>query len=694
MKLALILGAAGEKTKPRLQNIKDNLKIDCYKSIPTFIDNCMKREFIYDRVLVLSTMLDPNNLADLHKYWDEYSRDTVIVVVCRRGTDEDLASDVLNTFVTSQVAVMLLEKTTVQLMAEGISLSTQELTKKYGISDFLSIETDEGVSFQAEEKEEQEEQKIVQQEEKPKEERKEKKSLLGALFGSGRKKKGNKMPDMQATVTTPQVSAVEETSNVVSFKVDDNSGNTVENVGDEEVQESDTMTSIGDTDFGVKEDITEGVDENVGDDEVQESDTMMGIEGTDFDSSEDVSGGSKEVQESDTMMDIGDVDFDSSEDFDISESSESSDMIGSINTSEDEDIADNDNEDDTSSDISDLVEGMEDDSAEQSVVEEKQDVNHNRGTAVTVEEVDEEDFGSISIPTLSEDREKPKFNYQNKEVVDEDEFIGVGAEESKYRKATEAPKVITKEVIKEVVTGGSSSTLNSILCGRGHKTVVVTGDRGSGVTLTAFNLAKKFSEKVPVLYVDFDTDRHGLLSYIDYNTYLSYDMEEGVMKGISACGSVKAFEHSVCRYDNNLDILTTDYAYDVTDEQIERCQSVIAEIETDYNLVVVDCPNDKLPLIEELLVGGSVVVCTEATKRGIMNMLCNMESINLKQKIKRGISNRGTLVFTKIKTGVKPTDVLSYGSSIFESDGCDWLAMKYDVFNGKFTKSLFSKILE
>ena len=55
MKLALVFGLQqGNALKPRLQGIKDNLNIDCFDSVPLFIDTALKRNSIYDRILVLN----------------------------------------------------------------------------------------------------------------------------------------------------------------------------------------------------------------------------------------------------------------------------------------------------------------------------------------------------------------------------------------------------------------------------------------------------------------------------------------------------------------------------------------------------------------------------------------------------------------------------------------------------------------
>ena len=170
---------------------------------------------------------------------------------------------------------------------------------------------------------------------------------------------------------------------------------------------------------------------------------------------------------------------------------------------------------------------------------------------------------------------------------------------------------------------GGSSALNSIYSGRLHKTIIVTGDRGSGATVTAFSLAKEFAKKVNVLYVDFDIERHGLLSYIDYEFFRTFD--ESMTDGIKRCRESSIFMNCIIRYDTNIDIITSDYSCDATDDDIQLTHNVVAENVMNYGVVIVDCPISKLHLIQDLIFIGTTIVCMESSKRGVMNMLCGLE---------------------------------------------------------------------
>ena len=137
MKLALVLGdKQGSVVKPRLQGIKDNLNIDCFDNIPSFIDMAIKRNAIYDRILVLSTKINTATLKDLNNYWSATSKDTEIVLLCKSGVDEDKARNFLDTFMTPVACVMLVDSTPVSIIAEGVLRPVADLNNDYGISIF------------------------------------------------------------------------------------------------------------------------------------------------------------------------------------------------------------------------------------------------------------------------------------------------------------------------------------------------------------------------------------------------------------------------------------------------------------------------------------------------------------------------------------------------------------------------------
>lgn len=626
MKLALVFGRKkGEDVKKRLMAMKDNLDIECFENIPQFIDVSIKRSFIFDRILVLSDLVNSKNLMeDLYTYWGDTSKDTNIVVVCKK-TQSDLATAFLSLFKTPVVAACLVDNVTLKLIAETVLLPTAQITDKYGIKDFLDVTVDDDVVIFDEPVPAQEAvQKPVEKPQQAVQEavpvKKKKKGLFSGLFGGKKKDKQQEVqaqPQSQAEVEQEQ-DTMQEQDNSEDLNTDfgfDDTPQTVEGFDDSNEFEEDDFS------MGVSSDITQEpemdtVEEPIFEEPYQEETEKSNANEHQL-SGDEIDDGLEEYVEPEAMFPV--------------------------------------EADEVDEDFGDLSAGFTD-----------QDMQSGSGSgAVQVSGVEDEDLGSIDVASAEE----------------------------QYRKENEQPKVVTKEVVREVVRGGgSSNAFKAVMSGRSKKTIIVTGDRGSGVTSTCLKLAEAFAKKVQVLYVDCDSINHGLLSYIDYDTFRTY--EQIHMSGLKLCRDGHAFRNCTINYATNLDIISTDYSCDVSEEELTVSQGVIAEEALEYGVVIVDCPVSRLHCISDLILTGVTVVCTEDTKRGFMNMLCQLESSTLPLRYKRSMVSKGTMLLTKRSKKMDSKKLVKHIQDIFESDGADWLQMKMREFDGNFNEKLISEILE
>lgn len=708
MKLALVLGTSqGQAVKPRLQGVKDNLDIDIYDNIPKFIDLALKKNTKYDRILVLSTMFKTNTiLEDLYNYWSSTSKETQIVVLCRKGKDENIANTFLQVFKTTVVAVMFVDKTTVQVLSEAAILPPIKITDKYGIKDYLNVETDEAIY---------EEPEPEVKEVKP-EPQKKKGGFLSGLFGG---KKAEPQKPVQPAQPQPEEQSSED-ANYDEYQDDNYQEEYQDDYQDDNYQEDyqenyqedyqgdnyqeDYQEDTYQEDNYIEEDntsdaYTDNIASEVQDDEFNYNENEGSVE-TDF---------SENIHDEAQILTADLNPFNNKQVVKPAEQQESVSEFVENNLSE---VDENSN--------------INQPTVEDIPIQPKKKQTPNRPTSsLAVEEVDE-DFSSFSmgssadfsedtsdldnafIPeTVDEDFGTQTFrDNQNRgqrpqrpqQVSDVDEDLGdlsVANEEEAYRKANEQPKVVIKEVVREVekpVLGGGGNTLRGVLGGRLHKTIIVTGDRGTGVTTTALMLAKEFAKKVRVLYFDCDVDNHGLLSYIDYNTFRDYERIH--MQGVKLCRKNDAFLNCVISYDTNLDILTTDYSCDVTEEELEVTQGVVAENADRYGVVIVDCPVSKLHCIQDLVLIGNGIICVDESKRGFMNMLCQFESSPLAIRYKRTLATKGTMFVTKVNKNTNLDKLIKYIKSLFSSDGADWLSMPTVEFNGKLNDKIINDVLE
>ena len=630
MKLALVLCMTqGKKIVQRLKGIKDNLNIDVFDNIPEFIDSSLKRNSIYDRILVLSSKITDVTLKDLHNYWGSVSKETNVVLLCKEGVDESKAQDFLSLFKTPVVAAMLVSTSTVQIIAEAVLRPTAELNNDYGIKNFLSVEVDEdsyvtpeSVEKKQEDNKPTEGNKVANNnsnksnKDKPKQE---KRSLLTSLFG----KKKKKLTGVEAPSSNIEKESQENDLDFQDINLDDESGS-LTNEATDDYDEEDFV--YNDDDFG--------------------NDTYSNMQSAE--------------------EELSDIDYEQEEE----------NTIPSENSNID-------------SDNSSFLANEEFDGALEEV---PQGENDFEPEAYSVDE----DF---SDEGFSEDYENEEVHYRMGDTTVEDESfedLGIGSDEDNYRKSTEAPKVVTQTVVKEVIrnvyTGSKYVALSGVLSGRLKKIVIVTGDRGSGVTSTALNIAKTISKKVDVLYFDCDVENHGLLSYIDYGNFKNY--ENTHMNGVKLCKSSQAFDKCVISWDSNLYLLTSDYSCDTTLEELKRASEVVAERADDFGVVVVDCPVDKLDYVTDLILTGQSVICVDGTKRGFMNMLCQFERSELPLRYKRTLVSRGTILATKCSRNLDLKKLVSYIKAIYEPDGVNWLAPVTVEFNGKLSDKLLNNILE
>ena len=220
---------------------------------------------------------------------------------------------------------------------------------------------------------------------------------------------------------------------------------------------------------------------------------------------------------------------------------------------------------------------------------------------------------------------------------------------------------------------GDKSFIEEINSGN-YKIVLVTGSRGSGVTSLAMDIAASFAKHTRVLYFDCDIKYHGLLSYIDYDEFCNYGSQ--VHNGIKLCRTERALQDCVIRYSDNLDILTTDYSCEVSNKELENTAGVVSETLGMYQVIVVDTPIEYLHLMEELIHNANVVFTVESSRRGILNLVTDINALTLGTRLLRRVYNKGTLVYTKASKNTNISKLVSAVKDFVVFDDFDWLDME------------------
>ena len=652
MKLALVLGdKQGSVVKPRLQGIKDNLNIDCFDNIPSFIDMAIKRNAIYDRILVLSTKINTATLKDLNNYWSATSKDTEIVLLCKAGVDEDKARNFLDTFMTPVACAMLVDSTPVSIIAEGVLRPVAELNNDYGIKDFLDMEVDDDAYIPEEPKIEdsstiiqqqpqaqvQQPQQQAQQTKKPEK----KKGFFSSIFGSRKQTQPQQITQPQPIQPVAQ---------------------------NEPVQNSNyTDTTVNQPDYNQPENLEQNLNtQGFDDSSYRDYEDNQSIVEDDFSDFQDNSASeSTPIPEESQHNDISSDDISRQE---FEEAPKKPELNPTTQSS----------------------------LGSHSFEPEFEEVTPVKNDFEPEQIEIDDDFGTEDLD-YDQSQDEVHYSISSPSEIDEDvSDMGVALDEEQYRQQTEQPKVIkqviTKEVIRNVNTGNKLVALNGVYQGRLKKVVIVTGDRGTGVTSTALNIAKTLAKKVDVLYFDCDINNHGLLNYIDYANFKNY--EQVHMNGVKMCKSTQVFSNCVISWEENLYLLTTDFSCDCSTEDLERAGEVVAENVDEFGVVVVDCPVDKLPYIKDLVLTGLGVVCVEGSRRGFMNMLCQFEANTLQTRYKRTLVSHGIMLVTKCNKHLDLKKLVNYIKAIYEPDEVNWLAHEPIAFNGNLTDKLLNDILE
>lgn len=708
MRLALVFGEKqGEVIKKRLEGIKDNLNIDVFDSLPRYIDLTYKKNIVYDRVLVISGMFKNKGMMnDLYQFWGNTSKDTQIVVLCRKGKDDNLASAFMNMFQSPVVAVMLLENTTVQLISEAVLLSPKVVNDRYGIKDYLSVETgddevvvptgllaQEGVEPQADPTPEPAPQPQPAQSAKTQQQKKG--GFLSGLFG-GKKHKGSVQPQ-----SAPEPQSEQQFSETENFSenYDNNYSDECDNAYGQEVSNSyDNNTSVADYPTEEPqgyEQVDNFQSDNFSDN--SENGQVFEQQSPTLDQSQaDMNFGTTSEDDFDFGTQAGYSEPQVDEDFSEAQQSEANTgFVESAPQPQPTQMQYNP-QPQPAPVVEDTDFGNQSTFVDEDFGTEEFDAySGNNDFENDAVEVDE-DFSTDTVDYSANMQQVRQTPNRNVTTVDDD-FAGmnVASAEEAYRQQNEQPKVVTKTVVKEVVrdTGrGTINALKALYSGRTHKIIIVTGDRGTGITSTALNIAKQMSAKVPILYFDCDVDNHGLLSYINYDNFRDY--ENTHMQGVKLATNGKAFKNCVCRFDDNFDLLTTDYSCDVEDSEIEVAGTTVAEVSGDYGAVIVDCPLDKLHLISDLIMIGNTVLCVEGSKRGFMNMLCRLENSPLPMRYKRAIVSKGVMFITKCNSKTDMGKLRKYIGDIFMATGADWMSMESREFNGKLNDNILNQIIE
>ena len=661
MKIAFV-NQSFKQLDNRIRSIRDNLQTNYFNSLQDMIKFSYMRNIQFDRIIITSNNINSVELImDLYKYWKENEQTEIVCIA--KDNEIELCKYFEETFTTPIVTTMMVKNSSMQTLSAAITERVVNLAEKYGYKLADIAQEAETFTFEAETAPEIDAdagREVVQAPSTPvtsaSVDTNKKKSGLRGLF---KKKRNNEISEepkfINKTEQTAQEEPIEETPEEgpiliqeefpvfpepTSYTNERLPAAEFEEINFTEINENNeinTNLSKHPESFSAEpEFITE-----------EPSDTIISTQ-------DDLI-----LQQEEVHKNVG-----------MKESSqeEISEEEANIDTFFEETI-------DSSEVLEEITEGL------------------NIGVLDFTETIQEPqrttsaDFGNVEL-NFSEQATETQIDEVDTNLGN----LDVADAESEYRTATEQPKVIVKEVVKEVVreVNKNHTMLDSITSGVNHKILIVTGDRNTGKTVTAITIAKALADKVKTLIVDFDTDCHGLLNYIDYDKFRNFP--ETVLNGIKLCKNKRVANNCIMSYDTNLDILTSDFSCEVKDDEIRVTQDLVTELMDDYGVIIVDCPLGKLPLVQDLIAISNTVLCIEEEKRSFMNTLCLLESLDLPVRYKKGITMRGNIFLTRCSKKTDTKKLLKYINGIYEADAVNWLSMPITKFYGQATIEILNTI--
>jgi cellulose biosynthesis protein BcsQ len=238
--------------------------------------------------------------------------------------------------------------------------------------------------------------------------------------------------------------------------------------------------------------------------------------------------------------------------------------------------------------------------------------------------------------------------------------------------------VVEERVIEKIVhvSGKSDNQLVSISKGEEQGYFVVTGDRRSGVTTTAINVAKFFSKKVNTLFVDFDFVRRGSLMYFGLDDLINYDDHQSNSLGLIS--HTRMLKQMAITTSLGFDCLISLYGNALPSDRYQIVQDVLLT-QKEYGVVVFDVPIEVLPKMESTLVRSKLLLNVEANITSVMNTFLHLSSMKENSRYTSLVYDKSRVILTKYQDDKIYSKLISVVEELFdvEDDQVDWTRMPY-----------------
>jgi len=657
MHLVLIGRGSVDKIKDILLKNLDNLNISTFSSMGEFIELSNIRTLVVDRIVLLQDGVSfednlERKLESFNDYICSYYPAVRLVTLMRDPRLTDLC---IRIFLSPLMIHITVDRIKPVMLLDIVQLPVEELKKRYPAKTFVDssdMVVEEVVSSKKKEKE-----KVVKSEKKPEPE----KSKGGGLFGFlkfGKKPKNGKEDSKVPTpigvasqggktgggATEEALTPVDATSdNTGNTSLDDVTlGSDIDTSDDNDTLSGNNDTPVSDNDTEVSNNDTSDEDSSpigfsiFGEDSDSKVNLGLGLGvdpqtlagdfneenlnslGSEFDS---VNNGSPFFNEDNlnALDEVSPLDEESLESSEAEEDNSGSWIQREPSLDIHNEVQDVDIEvpDESLPGIDDKIERLK--SLQRSIFTKNirtVEIPSSSGVSPIPSDISEEEVNIDSIPVDNLDELDREYENKNvkvlERVVEVEKIVRVESEKRNYR--------------------------------NGIRVVIVTGDRRTGITRTAINMAAYFAKQGKTLFVDYDTIRRGSLFYFGLENVVQE--EERIQNGLKYLQNVKSISSLTYFFNKGqFECLLSQHGSGVGVEDIVRTQRILA-IQRDYETLIVDCPLENLKYLEDLVLYSEVLFCVEPAILGVFNIVLALDSLNVDEKFKAALFNNGSFLLS------------------------------------------------
>lgn len=635
MNLVMIGGNSANRLKEVIEKNLDNIEVTVFPSMGEFIELSNLRTLTVDRVILLYDGISfednlEQKLESFNNYICSWYPASRLITVMRDSSYSQLCA---NIFVSPLMVHMTAESMKPVMLLDIVQQPVELLRNKYKTTTFTS-NADEVVEEVIDPNKVKKEKKPPQEKPKGK-----KKGIFGFLRRSKDKPSDGESTKMKLSPVGQELGKPAGTTENSEIEFD---GSSQTSVISEEINIEDNEINVYDSE--------EDIQTQKNNSEEEDSDINFSIFKESPDSTEVGLGIGTGVNPNQTFSDE-DLKWES----DTSLDSIEEDLLGGNADFFDEEETDSGIEDDSSSEDMEEVESETFEIGKEKPEEREPSLDIHGDVQETPQDIVVEELVDLgSKVERLKNLQRSVFTKNIKTVEIPTRKLGATLPEELSEAETDAPLVEDLEELDREYESQNTKVLERVVevekvikveSGRrapknGVRVIIVTGDRRSGITRTAINMAAHYAKESKTLFVDYDTFRRGSLLYFGLENVVQE--EERVQDGLILLRNPNMLSNLVYYFPRGgFDCLLSSHGSEVTDETLLNAQRVLS-VQREYKTVIIDCPMDNLRYLEDIILHSEIVICVDSSVPSVLNTVLALSSVSEDEKFMTSVYNNSS----------------------------------------------------